>query len=182
MCVFNFFFSIGVKNLPAKGSYAEDLRDTDLIPGSGKSSGGGHGNPLWYSCLENPMDRGAWQATDHRVAKSWTRLWGLSGHSRLANNVVIVSGGQQGDSAIHVHESALPQTPVPARLPRNFEQSSLCSAMGPWLSNLNTAECTCASPNPQPSLTPILRPSSHKFQTLDFSLPLCLGELCVFER
>ena len=37
----------------------EDIRDTDLIPGSGRSSGGGHGNLLWYSCLENPMDRGA---------------------------------------------------------------------------------------------------------------------------
>ena len=38
------------------------------------SPGGGHGNPLQYSCLENPMGRGAWQSTAHRVAKSWTRL------------------------------------------------------------------------------------------------------------
>ena len=44
------------------------------IPGSGRSPGGGHGNPLQYSCLENPMDRGAWRATVHGVAKSWTRL------------------------------------------------------------------------------------------------------------
>ena len=42
--------------------------------------GGGHGNPLQYSCLENPIDRGAWQATDHSVAKSWTRLKQLSMH------------------------------------------------------------------------------------------------------
>ena len=44
------------------------------IPGSGRSPGGGHGNPLNYSCLENPMDRGAWWATVHWVTKSQTRL------------------------------------------------------------------------------------------------------------
>ena len=55
-----------------------DIRDVGLIPGLGMSPGGGHGNPLQYSCLENPMDRGAWRATVHRVAKSWARLKGLS--------------------------------------------------------------------------------------------------------
>ena len=45
--------------------------DTGSIPGSGRSPGEGHGNPLQYSCLENPMDRGAWWTTFHRVAKSW---------------------------------------------------------------------------------------------------------------
>ena len=45
-----------------------------MIPGSGRSPGGGHGNPLQYSCLENPIDRGAWQATIHGAMKSWTRL------------------------------------------------------------------------------------------------------------
>ena len=53
---------------------AGDLRDVGLIPESGRSSGGGHGNPLQYSCLENPMDRGAWRATVHGVATSQTRL------------------------------------------------------------------------------------------------------------
>jgi len=48
--------------------------DMGLIPGSERSPGGGHGNPLQYSCLENPMDRGAWRAIVHRVAKSWTQL------------------------------------------------------------------------------------------------------------
>ena len=48
--------------------------DLDLIPGSGRSFGEGNGNPLWCSCLENPMDRGAWQATVHGIAKSQTRL------------------------------------------------------------------------------------------------------------
>ena len=57
------------KNLPAN---AEDMRDVGSIPGSGRSSGGGHGNPLQYSCPENPMDRGAWWAIVHRVTKSQT--------------------------------------------------------------------------------------------------------------
>ena len=60
-----------VKNLPAN---AGDIREAGLIPRSGRSPGGGHGNPHQYSCLENPMDRGAWQATVHRVAKSQTQL------------------------------------------------------------------------------------------------------------
>ena len=48
--------------------------EADLIPGSGRSPGEGNGTSLQYSCLENPMDRGAWRATVHRVAKSQTRL------------------------------------------------------------------------------------------------------------
>ena len=51
-----------------------NLGDLGLIPGWGKSSGEGNGYPLLYSCLENPMDRGAWLATVHGVAKSWARL------------------------------------------------------------------------------------------------------------
>ena len=56
-----------VKNLPAN---AGDIRDIGSVPGLGKSPGGGYGNPLQYSCLENPMDRGDWQATVHRLAES----------------------------------------------------------------------------------------------------------------
>ena len=48
--------------------------DSGSIPGSGRSPEEGNGNPLLYSCLENPMDREAWRATVHRVAKSWTQL------------------------------------------------------------------------------------------------------------
>ena len=55
-----------VKNLPVN---AGDIRDTDSIPGLGRSPIGGNSNPLQYSCLENPMDRGAWQAAVHRVAE-----------------------------------------------------------------------------------------------------------------
>ena len=58
-----------VKNPPAN---AGDLRDVSLILESGRSPGKGHGNPLQYSCPENPMDRGAWQATVYRIAKSQT--------------------------------------------------------------------------------------------------------------
>ena len=50
------------------------VRDLGSIPGLGRSPGEGHGNPLQYSCLENPMDRGAWQATVRGVAKSQTQL------------------------------------------------------------------------------------------------------------
>ena len=53
---------------------AADTGDTGLIPGSERSPGGGHGNPLQYSCLENRMDRGAWRAIVHRVTESWTQL------------------------------------------------------------------------------------------------------------
>ena len=64
-----------VKNLPA---ITGDIRDVGLIPRSVRSPGGGHNNPLQYSYLENPMDRGAWQATAHRVSRSQTRLECLS--------------------------------------------------------------------------------------------------------
>ena len=66
-----------VKNLPADGG---DRRDTGSIPGLGRSPEGGHGNPVQYSCLENPMDRGAWRATVHRVTKSHTWPKQLSMH------------------------------------------------------------------------------------------------------
>ena len=63
-----------VKNPAAN---AGDIRDTSSIPGLGRSSGGGHGNPVQYSCLENPMDRGVWQVTVHglaRVRHNWSDL------------------------------------------------------------------------------------------------------------
>ena len=66
-----------VKNPPAN---AGDIRGMGSIPGSGRSPRGGHGNPIQYFCLENPMDRGSWQATVHRVAKTQTRLKWLITH------------------------------------------------------------------------------------------------------
>ena len=62
---------------------ARDTGDVGSIPGSGRSPGGGHGNPLQYSCLEDPMCRGAWRATVHGVAKSQTWLKWLSTHTRV---------------------------------------------------------------------------------------------------
>ena len=67
------------KNPPANEG---DVRDAGLIPGSGRSPGEGHCNPLQYSCLENSLDRGAWQAVVHKVAQSRTRLKRLSMHAR----------------------------------------------------------------------------------------------------
>ena len=68
-----------VNNLPAS---AGDIRDLGSIPGWGRSPGGRHGNPLQYSCLENPMDRGAWRATIHRLTKSQTQLKQRSTHAQ----------------------------------------------------------------------------------------------------
>ena len=64
-----------VKNPPAN---VGDIRDADSVPGLGRSSGGGHGNPLQYSCLENPVNRGSWRSTILRVRRSQTQLKRLS--------------------------------------------------------------------------------------------------------
>ena len=65
---------------------AGDLRDVGLIPGSGRCPRGGHGYPLQCSCLKNPMDRGAWQATVHRFAKSQTQLKQLSMNTHVGDS------------------------------------------------------------------------------------------------
>ena len=75
-----------VKNLPAN---AGDVSDMHSIPG--RAPGGGHGTPLQYSCLKNPMDRGVWWAMVHRVAKSWTRLKWLGTHACSINNLYYTS-------------------------------------------------------------------------------------------
>ena len=82
-----------VKNLPAN---AGDTGNEGLIPGLGKSPGEGNGNPLQYSCLENPLDRGAWQATVRRVTKSRTRLKRLSTHTH-ANGTCLYSTRHRGN-------------------------------------------------------------------------------------
>ena len=66
-----------VKNLPAS------VGDMGLIPGLGRSPGEGNGNPLQYSCLENPMDRGAWWATVYRVAKELDTTQGLNDSNKI---------------------------------------------------------------------------------------------------
>ena len=69
-----------VKNPPGQG---RDTRDEGSVPGLGRSPGGGHGNPLQYSCLKNPMDRGVQWATVHKVSKSVTWLKRLNTFLRL---------------------------------------------------------------------------------------------------
>ena len=75
-----------VKNPPAN---AGDIRDVGSIPGLGRSPGGGHGNPLQHSCSENPMDRGAWWFTVHRIAKNQTQLKQLS--RQTGRNALLVN-------------------------------------------------------------------------------------------
>ena len=77
-----------VKKLSAN---AGDVGDSGWIPAPGRSPGGGHGNLFQYSCLENPLDRGAWWATVHRGTKSRTRLRQLSTH--LAHTHVLQGAG-----------------------------------------------------------------------------------------
>ena len=77
-----------VKNPPAN---VGDIRDTVLIFRSGRYPGGGHGNPLQYSYLENPMDRGVWWAIVHRVSKSWTQLKQLSTYSQPKLSIFLSS-------------------------------------------------------------------------------------------
>ena len=76
-----------VKNLPAK---ARDIRNTGSIPRSGRSPGGGHGNPLQHSCLKNPMDRGAQQAIAHRVTNSQTQLKRFSMQAGIADSLLYI--------------------------------------------------------------------------------------------
>ena len=68
---FSFFLVLVVKNPSAN---AGGTRELGSVPGVGRFPGGGRGNPLHYSCLENPMDRGSWEAIVHRAAKSQTQL------------------------------------------------------------------------------------------------------------
>ena len=74
-----------VESMPAN---AGDIRDMGSVPGSGRFPGGGHGNPLQYSCLENPMDRGAQQVTIHGVTQNRTQLKQLSVHTCIKKILV----------------------------------------------------------------------------------------------
>ena len=75
--------TMGLPQWPSGKEAAYNTGDAGSIPGLGRSPGGGHGNPLQYSCLENPMDRGAWWARMHGVAKSQMPLQGLSRYTRM---------------------------------------------------------------------------------------------------
>ena len=93
VCVCVFQVALVIKNPPFN---AGDAKDPGLIPGSGRSPGGGRGNLLQYSCLENPMDRGTWGVTVLRVSKSRMQLKKLSTHAHTQgkqNSTVFVSVG-----------------------------------------------------------------------------------------
>ena len=85
-----------IKNLPAN---AGDIM-LGSIPELGRSPGGGHGNPLWYSCLENPIDRGAWWSTVHRVVKSWTLTEVTPAHPHTHDNILLHNSVRETDSQI----------------------------------------------------------------------------------
>ena len=80
VCVKPSWVALVVKTPPAS---AGGIRDVGCITGSGRLPGGGYSNPLQYSCLENPLDRGDWWATVHRVTKSWTGLKELGAHTDI---------------------------------------------------------------------------------------------------
>ena len=92
-CICILFCDIEVKN---KNASVGDIRDLGLIPGLGRSPGEGNGNPLQYSCLGNPMDRGAWQATVHEVAMSQI---GLSTKNNF--NVSLIQGHTKVESQVY---------------------------------------------------------------------------------
>ena len=94
-----------VKNPPGN---AGDIKDLGSIPGSGRSPGGGHGNPLHYFCLENSMDRGAWWATVYMVTKSQPRLSNLAS-VQFSRSVV--------SDSLRPHESQHARPPCPSPTP-----------------------------------------------------------------
>ena len=97
-----------LKNLPTN---ARDTGDMGSIPESGRPSGEGHGNPLQYSCLVNPVDRGAWWSMVHMVAKSRTLLKLLSTHSSVQLSRSVVS------DSLRPHESQHARPPCPSPTP-----------------------------------------------------------------
>ena len=114
-----------VKNLPAN---AGDVRDSSLIPGLGRSPRARQGNPLQYSCLEDPMDRGAWRATAHRVAMNWAQPKGLRRYTRV----------REGNRAARSWWTFLVLEEVPS-IPLSLTQSSPRLGTGPMLQGENSS-------------------------------------------
>ena len=96
-----------VKNPPAN-------QETGSIPGSGRSLGGGNGNPLQCSCLENPVDRGAWWATAHGVAKELDATWQLKNNSNSPSITVILRGPTSAVQQVICKEARTPDAQGPS--------------------------------------------------------------------
>ena len=147
-----------VKNLPAS---AGDLRDAGSVPGWGRSPGGGHGNPLQHSHLENSMNRGAWWATAHEVTKSQTRLSdfaSLISCSLISSGVICVVPGISPLSLPETEQSsvAMSQCDYPSICPRTPGLLTTCFAYGRSRLELPGHRITCCpapeSSMPKPSL------------------------------
>ena len=123
-----------------------------MIPGSGRSPGGRHGNPLQYSYLQNPMDRGAWWATVHGVAKSWTRLKQLSMHTPLlpANLATCLGQDEEESGSTGLNKGFQRLRTVPGFVSPLEEASSLAcgsggatGGVGQSLPKENNVHCVC---------------------------------------
>ena len=129
--------------------------DLGLIPGLGRSSGGGHGNPLQDSCLENPMDRGAWWATVHVLTKSQTRLKWLSMHAcgshSLSKSVEVIR------TAFGTLESSGEGGHTPA--PKHLSPSAHLSFCSQPASSLSVTDSVCPlNGESHPVCSPLLQP------------------------
>ena len=132
-----------IKNPPAN---AGD-RDTGLIPGLERSPGEGNGNPLQYSCLENPMERGNWRATVHGVEQSWTQLKWLSRRAASSTlkvqhswffqcwDCILCPEARNGDGSSGRIRKAFTQCSLPWMLPGLFSPSVWPCASGPQCSH-----------------------------------------------
>ena len=114
------------KNPPAN---AGNIRDMGSIPGLGRSPGEGHGNPLQYSCLENPMDRGVWRAAVHRVAKS-----------------------DMNEAAEHAHTLCGPEKPLRWHKPFLLGPWKYCTFKIPAPKGVIFPYFICCLPSPQESV------------------------------
>ena len=140
-----------VKNPPAN----IDIRDMGSTPESERSLGGGHSNPLQYSCLENPMDRRAWRATVHSLAKS--RVWLKQLRMHMVALQCCVSFRCTAKWFKHTHTHTHTHILFHYMLLQNTQYNPLCYIVGPcWQSTLSTVVCIF---NPELLIYPSLPPS-----------------------
>ena len=119
MEVFALFWSLkGFPGSSVSKEYAWNVGEPGSIPGTGRSPGEGNANPLQYSCLENSIDRGAWWATVHGVAKSWTQLSDFcftSVYMPISNSHALWFLNSKSPQVLrhtHAHTSSLPTNPL----------------------------------------------------------------------